>query len=180
MVPSHKSPRIRSNASARSVSYCGLLMLVCWGATLFVPGCGPRGAEKRVIGTWVIAPGDSLGDRMLGADSASSDESASEASTPQQAISESATEDRVGLAVHYLRNGQLVTETRVMGEVATKRGTWKITSQEGDRVEIEFVLGSDEPQQITMLFEDDNTVRMVPPNLAVLKREYVFNKKKKD
>lgn len=180
MVPMNQFTQSRPNLLARCVSFPGLAMVVCLGATLLVSGCGPRGAEKRVIGTWVIASGDSLGDRMLGPDETLNDKTTSEETASNIASTGNSEADRVGIAVHYLRNGQLVTETQVMGEETTKRGTWKITSQEGDRVEIEFVLGSDEPQQITMLFEDDNTVRMVPPNLAVLKREYVFNKKKKD
>ena len=175
-VPTVDTVRRRNQPRPRHV-----FLVVCAALAMAIVGCGPSGVEKRVIGTWTLAPGDNLAERMLGSENATENQPSSNAPIDDEVDSAGEPEaGRVGIAVHFLRDGQLATETSVMGEVTTKRGTWEIVSQEGDRVEIEFVLGSDEPQQISMLFESDDTVRMVPPNLAVLKRDYLFHKKQKD
>lgn len=113
---------------------------------------------------------------MLGADQTSADKLQDDRETDTD-TRDSSDPERVGIAVHFLRQGKLMTETQVLGEVTMKRGSWTIVSEDGDRIEVEFQLESDETQKISVLFEDDNTVRMVPPNLAVLNREYQFNKR---
>lgn len=134
-------------------------------------GCQPKMASK-LQGRWELDESKSLATRMLGPDS----------KLPGGDLIDSAAQGladraRVSMVVEFGRGGKLTTETNVMGETSTKNGTWKLVEHTENTAKVEFVLDEYEAQTITVRFEDDDTIEMVPPNLAVLERKLMFKRR---
>jgi hypothetical protein len=136
-------------------------------------GCQPNAeqrATKQLRGEWILASPDNLAERM--------NRDAKEKPVPDR-FSGAA----MGLVVDFRRGGRLRTQTEVLGETVQKVGTWKVVSTDPNAAElktaeIEFTLGQDEPDRIRVTFLNKQNIRMVPPNIAVLEKEYEFTRKR--
>jgi len=123
-------------------------------------GCGDSN-RKLLIGKWGIAAPDAVMERI---DQAQDD-------LPAE------TEIAQRMTLTFKRNGVLNTRTR-MGEVdQEKAGTWKLISF--DEVSRQMVISCSVGLQTSeheIVFVDENTIKLVPPNMAGLKMKLKFSK----
>lgn len=148
----------------------GLLAIV-----LLSVGCGDPN-RARVIGRWEIDGGDRWLDR-----SESEDSRQLSSNRDEQAAEE--IEDTLPplpprMVVKFYRSGALETETRISGSISTKSGSWQFVSF--DEAEKTITIECDLTNQVTtheLFIKDENTIQMVPPNLAGLQRKLTFVRK---
>lgn len=163
------SPR----GSASRLILIRLGLLGCLSAVVLVSsGCRPA-IERKLVGSWQLDESEGLAKRMMGGNSSSVG-----SELMDTALDEMMEVAQVALSVEFARSGKLTTSTNVMGEPTQKTGTWSMTEHTENTATIEFVLEGDEPETIKVRFVDDDTIEMVPPNLAVLNREYTFKRTK--
>jgi len=125
-------------------------------------GCGDSN-RNLLIGKWGIAAPEDVMKRL--------DQVGPSNDLPAQ------TEVAQRMTLTFKRNGVLNTRTR-MGEVdQEKTGTWKMISfNEPSRmmtISCEISLQTSEHE---IVFVDDNTIKLVPPNMAGLKMKLRFQK----
>lgn len=127
-----------------------------------------RVVTKQLVGTWQLASPDHLADRMNKDDK-------------DNPVPDRFSGDAMGIVVAFEKSGKLQTTTSVLGEDVIKVGTWKVlnvdrTSNKETSANIEFKLGEDDPQAIQVTIINESKIRMVPPNIAVLEKEYEFER----
>lgn len=135
----------------RRVCFC----LVAFGMLLSISGCTDP-VRSKIVGTWEIQKADRLSKRI----------------NQEQAESDS----RMRIVIQ--KSGAIVTQTS-MGEIQReKTGSWKLVSfdQEAGKMEIACDLGSGEVNT-AVRFVDDNTISLVPPNMAGTKTKLKFVRK---
>ena len=126
-------------------------------------GCGDPNRSK-IVGTWNIDSPNAI-ERVRQEPDVADDNSANEEPATQ----------RPKMIVHFYRSGALETETDMGRTVSKKSGTWRMVSfdEEGKKVTIECDL-TNQTTQHDILLVDENTIRMVPPNMAGLKKKLKF------
>ena len=127
------------------------ILVLVLSVSCMLAGCGST-EHNAMVGTWRISRPDALGQRVnAGAES----------------------ESRMVLVFYW--NGQLETETR-MGAVASKKqGTWQVVG--GDPSKQETVISCQlqgQTTEHTVTFIDDDTIRLVPPNMAGVPQALTF------
>ena len=138
----------------------GLVIAICLGFS----GCG-NADRAKIIGDWEMAVGKDLLEGVVEIDETA-------APDPQ---SEDPIFQPPKMLLKFFRSGALETQTN-MGSVRTKKqGYWKLISvDEGNRqltIECEL-MGQTTNHEVELI--DDKTIRLVPPNLAGLKRQIKF------
>ena len=79
------------------------------------------------------------------------------------------------MSVSFLRNGRLETKAKQV-----KQGTWRFVEYDSDEgvVTVTCQLGRDDPVNTKIRFLSDEIICMIPPNIQVLEKEFVFRREK--
>ena len=125
----------------------------CWLLLLALAGCTGDPDRARIVGDWEIATADHL----MGQVNAQPDDQ------PPRML------------IHFYNSGYLATETN-MGNISTqKQGNWKLLSYDAQtktaKIQCKLV---DDTTNFDVIVLDDNTLRLVPPNMAGLKTKLKF------
>ena len=125
----------------------------CWLLLLALAGCTGDPDRARIVGDWEIATTDHL----MGQVNAQPDDQ------PPRML------------IHFYNSGYLATETN-MGNISTqKQGNWKLLSYDAQtktaKIQCKLV---DDTTNFDVIVLDDNTLRLVPPNMAGLKTKLKF------
>ena len=125
----------------------------CWLLLLALAGCTGDPDRARIVGDWEIATADHL----MGQVNAQPDDQ------PPRML------------IHFYNSGYLATETN-MGNISTqKQGNWKLLSYDAQtktaKIQCKLV---DDTTNFDVVVLDDNTLRLVPPNMAGLKTKLKF------
>lgn len=80
------------------------------------------------------------------------------------------------MEVEFKSNGELVTRVNLQGQKTEKTGTWKLVGVEGNVYRLWVEIGSEDPTEVEATLVSDNTLEMVPPNIAVLNRKFTFQR----
>ena len=137
--------------------------LSCCLLLLALAGCTGDPDRARIVGDWEIATADHLMEQV----NAQPDGSIG--------LSDPATDQPPRMLIHFYNSGYLATETN-MGNVSTKKqGNWKFLSYDAQTrtVKIQCKL-VDDTTDFDVIVQDDDTIRLVPPNMAGLKTKLKF------
>jgi len=134
---------------------CSLLLLA-------LAGCAGDPDRDRIVGDWEIATADHL----MGQVNAQPDGST---------VRDPATTQPPRMLIHFYNSGYLATETN-MGSMSTKKqGKWKFLSYDAQtrtaKIQCKLV---DDTTDFDVVVQDENTLRLVPPNMAGLKTKIKF------
>jgi len=80
------------------------------------------------------------------------------------------------MEVEFGRGGILTTRAQFGGRDAKKEGIWKVIQSTEQEVVVWFQLGQDDPAEIKVTIVDQDTIKMVPPNIAVLNKTFTFHR----
>ena len=151
--------------------------LVSWIAVVaWLPSLGCQNVtEERLLGTWELDGADRLAKLMKGG---------SKSKPAMDGILGSVLETVVDqmeatMEVEFGRGGSLITRTNFGGRQSEKKGTWKAIRSMEQEVVIWVQLGQEDPNEITVTLVDQNTIKMVPPNIAVLGKIFTFQQVQK-
>ena len=143
----------------------------CYLWLLALVGCGGDPDRNRIVGDWEIATANRLmgqvnAEPVAPAGLDGSTEDSTEAQRPR-------------MLIRFYYSGSLATETK-MGNVSTeKRGSWKFLSYDAQtrtaKIQCKLV---DDTTDFDVVVEDENTLRLVPPNMAGLKKKMKFVRQK--
>ena len=80
------------------------------------------------------------------------------------------------ISISFLAGGKLESHAKQV-----KEGSWRFKSYDAatKTMLVECRLGLDEPVQIKITFVADDTIRMIPPNIAILDKQMLFRRKTK-
>ena len=146
-----------------------ILRISCYLWLLALVGCGGDPDRNRIVGDWEIATAD----RLMGQVNAASIDSDRTADSADLAVDSEPQKPRMLIRFYY--SGSLATETN-MGSVSTKKyGSWKLLSYDADtrtaKIQCKLV---DDTTDFDVIVEDENTLRLVPPNMAGLTKKMKF------
>lgn len=145
----HESFSVCQRRKAK-VSYKGLFWLLSF---LLVMGCSQYADFDKLVGEWGIESADSLARKLK--QSSQNDRQEDFDSQPK-------------MRLKFRRNGTFTTTTQ-LGEItpAPKNGTWKLKESDplSNNLTIEFKI-RDQSTDHEVRFLDDNTIELVPPNMA--------------
>ena len=135
----------------------------CCLLLLALVGCTGDPDRARIVGDWEIATADHLMGQVNTQPDGSTDMSALATDQPPR------------MMVHFHNNGYLATETN-MGSISTKKqGNWKFLSYDAQtrtaKIQCKLV---DDTTDFDVIVQDENTLRLVPPNMAGLKTKLKF------
>ena len=83
------------------------------------------------------------------------------------------------MEVEFASRGRLLTRASFGGSPVEKTGTWKTIKSEGDAITVWCQLTDEEPNEIVVTVIDRDTLKMVPPNIAVLNKPFTFKRVQK-
>jgi len=148
-------------SSARIRPSLSCCLLAAFFACMLV-GCGDSN-RNRLIGQWGITAPEAVMDRIDQVDQPSD--------LPTQ------TEISQRMVLTFKRNGVLNTKTR-MGDVdQEKTGTWKLISFDGaSKLMVISCEINTQTSEHEITFVDEDTIELVPPNMAGLTMELKFSK----
>ena len=149
--------------------FTGLLLLA---VMVFQLGCGP--SSTKLLGTWRMEGADQLVEMMGGLPKPEG----IAGSLLSSAIAAMAEKTDANAEVEFLSNGSLQTRMSLAGNKTEKSGKWKLISVEGDTYRLWCQLGEEDPVEIEVTMLDEDTAEMVPPNIAILKRKFKFQRVK--
>ena len=147
-----------------------ILKILCCLCLLALGGCGGDPDRNRIVGDWKIATAD----RLMGQVKAMPIDSASEVG-PANLTDDLADDLKPRMLIRFYYSGSLATETN-MGNVATQKyGSWKFLSYDAQtrtaKIQCKLV---DDTTDFDVIVEDENTLRLVPPNMAGLTKKLRF------
>jgi hypothetical protein len=132
-------------------------------------GCGNANRGK-IVGTWEIDRADSVLSRI-------------DRSSVDAGENDSAQDSHDGAApkmvLTFSRSGKLATATNMGAVVQEKQGTWKMTSfdEQSSLMQVDCVLqGQNSTHEIEFL--DQETIKLIPPNMAGTKLKLKFKRQK--
>ena len=141
-----------------------IFRISCCLVLLALVGCSGDPDRARIVGDWEIATADHLMSQV------------NAESTDLTNATDNPTEDLAPrMLIQFYNSGYLATETN-MGTVSTqKQGNWKFLSYDAEtgvaKIQCKLV---DDTTDFDVLVEDENTLRLVPPNMAGLKKKLKF------
>ena len=146
------------------------IKILCCLWLLALVGCGGDPDRNRIVGDWEIATAD----RLMGQVNATPLDSA-DSSTVSTESSDSTEAIKPRMLIRFYYSGSLATETN-MGNVSTQKyGSWKFLSYDPQtltaKIQCKLV---DDTTDFDVIVEDENTLRLVPPNMAGLKKKMKF------
>lgn len=137
-----------------------VLALLC--LIVLVGGCGGQLKQHKLVGSWELQQPGKVMNRVQSGD--------------EGAFEETSTDSRMSLV--FESSGRFRTVTRMGSIDQTKEGTYEIVEDVSNQ---EFVKVSCSIQmQITeheIEFIDENTIKLVPPNMAGLSMKLQFERK---
>jgi hypothetical protein len=140
-------------------------------ASLFacmLAGCGDTNRSK-IIGTWGIERADTVMSRISRPDSKAEGrdgESGLDSSPPK-------------MTLRFLRNGRLETSTSMGSVNQEKKGTWKLIAfDETTNTMTMFCNIQNQESEHEVEFLDQETIKLVPPNMAGTTMKIKFKKQK--
>lgn len=151
---------------------------------LLSAGCQNRAASK-LSGRWDLLPPEKIGDASEAEKTdldevAAQERAAGNTDDLYNSLAEGETMGTMALVFH--RNGKLETFTDFpMASLGRpKTGTWSVEAWDAksSTVTIKSLLEPDHDPVITKIrFIDDDTIQLIPPNIAVLEMELRFGRK---
>jgi hypothetical protein len=136
--------------------------LAAWSAAfmlaLMLAGCGDPERDK-IVGTWEIESANRIASRL------------------KEAKEDSSNNNDNRMSVEFRSNGVLKTQT-LMGTLhGQKEGTWTLMSfdEPSSTMRLKCVLEQQETEQ-EIEFLDEDTIQMVPPNMAGLEMKLRFKR----
>ncbi len=145
------------------------LMLAC----AFAVGCGDA-SRSKLVGNWNIEQAERVLDRVnQSPDSSSQQGSAQRENSPQN---DSTITPK--MQIQFLGNGSLTTITQ-MGSIepTPKQGSWQMVSfdETSNTMTVNCGLGL-QTSEHEIEFVDENTIKLVPPNMAGLSMKIRFTR----
>jgi hypothetical protein len=137
----------------------GLRYVIFGLCLLMIVGCTGDPDRYRIVGDWELAVAGKLVDQVNAGDV---DQSDAEDTPPK-------------MVIYFYRSGSLKTQTNMGTVQSEKRGSWKFISydDQSKKAKIECRM-MDETTEFDVVVEDENTIRLVPPNMAGLTRKMKF------
>ncbi len=140
-----------------------ILKLSCCLILLAVTGCSGDPDRAQIVGDWEIATADHLMGQVIAEPLDSESANDSNANQPPRML------------IRFYNSGYLATETN-MGSISTqKQGNWKFLSYDAQtrtaKIQCKLV---DDTTDFDVIVENENTLRLVPPNMAGLKKKLKF------
>jgi hypothetical protein len=134
-------------------------------------GCQYPGVD-RLQGTWRLENAEGLAELMTGGP-----QSKEGLGGLLDSVIDTVLEQvEASMEVEFGRGGNLVTRAQFGGREAKKEGIWKVIRSTEQEVVVWFQLGQDDPAEIIVAIVDQDTIRMVPPNIAVLNKTFTFHR----
>ncbi len=152
--PMHSPPSLLPALSLSRI--CFIFAIGIFACTL--AGCG-NANRLKIVGNWGITQADEVMDRI-------------EAS---ETTSDESQESRMLLTFH--RNGRLETKTKMGSVDQKKQGAWKMVSF--DPAKNSMVISCEintQTSEHTITFVDENTIELVPPNMAGVTMKLKFKR----
>ena len=151
-----------------------LLLLLVFGTT----GCQNEAASK-LVGRWDMLPPEKISDEDAGDTEASDEKAVDDTENLYNSVAGGEIEGSMSLVFH--RNGKLETFTDfpMASTGEPKVGKWSLLSwdENGQVATLRCDL-FDEVTETRVTFIDDDTIQLIPPNIAVLELELRFRRKK--
>lgn len=160
-----------------------VLSLLLLGFCFLATGCQNRAASK-LTGRWDMLPPEKLKDSASKKVDSNKDASTEKAANDTEDLIDSIAEgdDSVGtMSLVFHRNGKLETFTDfpMASTGKPKVGTWKLKSwDESNQTAVLECDLFDELTETKVTFIDNDTIQLVPPNIAVLEMELRFRRGK--
>lgn len=150
----------------RLVSRCFPLLLA-----LCLVGCGGPDPTP-LVGKWRLDGADELAELMTGV------------KKPKGALglivdsALDAMQDQLQaeLEVEFAAGGRLITRSQFGDSRQEKTGTWELRRTDGTTFVVITKIDGEESNEITIRKSDGDTIKMVPPNIAVLDRSFTFRR----
>ena len=144
-----------------------IFKISCCLCLLALAGCDSDPDRSRIVGDWKIAGADRLMGKVNTAPLNSAD--------PEDPNADPTEAGPPRMLIQFYYSGALATETN-MGSVTTqKKGSWKFLSYDvGSRtakIQCKLV---DDTTDFDVIVVDENTLRLVPPNMAGLTKKLKF------
>ena len=142
--------------------------ITCILIVLAFSGCTGDPDRSRIVGDWEIATADHLmGQVNLGGPD--------DSSAAADSVDHSKAGDAPPMLIRFYNSGYLATATN-MGNMSTqKQGNWKFLSYDAEsrmaKIRCKLV---DDTTDFDVIVDDENTLRLVPPNMAGLKKKLKF------
>lgn len=147
-------------------------MLVLASAMIsLVSGCGRSDPDRdQLVGSWEVIRAGSM-NRVLDGRVPKRDDADDSAGI------EAIETETPGMVLHFRNSGELQTETRIGGAIRTKQGRWEMDSYDAKAatMTISCELQMQTTQQQVM-FIDENTIELTPPNMAGLSTKVKFKR----
>lgn len=80
------------------------------------------------------------------------------------------------LEVEFEAGGRLITRSQFGESKQEKNGTWELLRSDGTTFVVVTKIDGEEANEITIRQSDSDTIKMVPPNIAVLDRSFTFRR----
>ena len=147
-----------------------IFKILCCLWLLALVGCGGDPDRNRIVGDWEIATADHL---MGQVNATTLDlDPATGGADPTSDLAEA---QKPRMLIRFYYSGSLATETN-MGNLSTQKyGSWKFLSYDPQtltaKIQCKLV---DDTTDFDVIVEDENTLRLVPPNMAGLKKKMKF------
>lgn len=129
-------------------------------------GCGDPNRSK-IVGTWQIEQADTLMNRIHRKDSQTESPNSKNGSE----------DDPPKMVVKFDGSGLLTTSTRMGDVVQEKSGTWELVSFDQPNKTINLMCTiQDQKTEHSVELLDEDTIRLVPPNMAGTKMKIKFKR----
>ena len=141
--------------------------VLCSLLVLALTGCTGDPDRARIVGEWEIATADYLMTQV--------NAEGLDASGLADSVGDSEEDDLPRMLIQFYNSGYLATATN-MGTMSTqKQGSWKFLSYDAEnrtaKIQCKLI---DDTTDFDVIVEDENTLRLVPPNMAGLKKKLKF------
>jgi len=133
-------------------------------------GCQDPGVD-RLQGTWRLDNAESLANLMTGGPRPKEGLGGVLDSVMDTVLEQV----EASMEVEFGRGGILTTRSQFGGRTK-KEGIWKVIQSTEQEVVVWFQLGQDDPAEIKVTLVDQDTIKMVPPNIVVLNKTCTFHR----
>ena len=136
-----------------------------------LPGCQGVTSAK-LLGVWRLEGAEQLAELMTGGKRPAG----SVGAILDSAVEMVSDQLEASMDVEFRSGGRLITRSSFGGKPTEKSGTWKVIRSSESEIVIWCQLGEEDPNEITVTIIDEQTIKMVPPNIAVLKKSFEFKR----
>ncbi|MEM7454553.1 MAG: hypothetical protein AAF456_09415 [Planctomycetota bacterium] len=145
-------------------------LLVLLALTAVLSGCG-NPYRAKLTGKWELETAGSLSSRLDNDGSSGDDAADANAGSGEALPGESK------MTIEFRSTGELITTTNIGSIDHSKTGTWELVSYDEATATatIKSILEMQETETLVK-FENDDTIEMIPPNLAGLSLKHTFTR----